>query len=162
MSYSTLELAIDGGIATITLNRPEKRNAISYDLIADLLRALEEVKNSAARVLILTGAGKAFCSGMDLDDLKSLIGARPSRISKTRELWSACFGQSMNFPSRLLRLSMEPLLLAARALRCCAISRWLCRKPSLVIRKFALDLCLLSFQLFCFGRSEKKLRVIFS
>ena len=51
------------GIATLTLNRPDKRNAISYELIDDLLRALEEVRSSSAHVLILTGAGKAFCSG---------------------------------------------------------------------------------------------------
>ena len=45
--------------ATITLNRPDKRNAISYELIDDLIRALDEVdKSSAAQVLILTGAGR--------------------------------------------------------------------------------------------------------
>jgi len=72
MSYKTLQVAFDSGIATITLNRPDKRNAISYELIDDLIRALEEVRNSS--ILILTGAGKAFCSGMDLDNLKALIG----------------------------------------------------------------------------------------
>ena len=61
-------------MATITLNRPEKRNAISFELIDDLLRALEQVDKSEAIVLILTGAGKAFCSGMDLENLKSLLG----------------------------------------------------------------------------------------
>ena len=40
MTYKTIQLAYDGGVATITLNRPEKRNAISFDLIDDLLRAL--------------------------------------------------------------------------------------------------------------------------
>ena len=46
MNYSTLQLAFEAGIATLTLNRPDRRNAISYELIDDLLRALEEVKNS--------------------------------------------------------------------------------------------------------------------
>lgn len=72
--YSTLQLTHDAGIATITLNRPEKRNAISYELIEDMLGALREVAQSSAQILILTGAGKAFCSGMDLDNLKTLIG----------------------------------------------------------------------------------------
>src|SRR5580704_14312996 len=72
--YSTLQLTHDAGIATITLNRPEKRNAISYELIEDSLGALREVAQSSAQILILTGAGKAFCSGMDLDNLKTLIG----------------------------------------------------------------------------------------
>ena len=74
MNYKTLQLAFDSAVATITLNRPEKRNAVSYELIDDLIRALEEVRNSSAGVLILTGAGKAFCSGLDLDTLKALIG----------------------------------------------------------------------------------------
>ena len=58
--YTNIQLTFESGVATLTLNRPEKRNAISYELIGDLLRALEEVKLSSARVLILTGAGKAF------------------------------------------------------------------------------------------------------
>lgn len=74
-SYSTLVLNFDGPLATLTLNRPEKRNAISYALIDEILRVLEEVQNSAAaQVLILTGAGRAFCSGMDLDNLRSITG----------------------------------------------------------------------------------------
>lgn len=58
----------------MTLNRPEKRNAISYELIEDVLQALAEVETSAAQILILTGSGKAFCSGMDLDNLRSITG----------------------------------------------------------------------------------------
>lgn len=79
MSYRTIELAFDGKVATITLNRPEKRNAISFDLIDDLLHALAEVAKSDAIILILTGSGKAFCSGLDLDNLKSLLGRTPEQ-----------------------------------------------------------------------------------
>ena len=79
MDYKTIQLDYDGTVATITLNRPEKRNAISFELIDDLLRALEEVSRSEAIVLIVTGAGKAFCSGMDLDNLKSLLGRSPEQ-----------------------------------------------------------------------------------
>jgi methylglutaconyl-CoA hydratase len=74
MTYKTLNITFDSAVATITLNRPDKRNAISYELIGDLINALEEVINSDARVLVLTGAGKAFSSGLDLDNLKALIG----------------------------------------------------------------------------------------
>jgi len=73
-SYSTLTLAYDDALAVITLNRPEKRNAISYELIDDVLCALDEVAISPAQILILTGSGKAFCSGMDLDNLRSITG----------------------------------------------------------------------------------------
>jgi methylglutaconyl-CoA hydratase len=79
MSYRTLQLAHDSRLASITLNRPDKRNAISYELIADLLAALDEVAKSPALVLLLTGAGTAFCSGLDLDNLKALIGRTPEQ-----------------------------------------------------------------------------------
>ena len=72
--YTTFTLNYDGPLASITLNRPDKRNAISYELIDELLRAMQEVEQSDTQVLILTGAGKAFCSGMDLDNLRSITG----------------------------------------------------------------------------------------
>jgi methylglutaconyl-CoA hydratase len=78
MSYTTLKLDYDAAIATITLDRPEKRNAISSQMIDDLLAALDDVeKNVAARVLIITGSGKAFCAGMDLDGLRSIAAQSP-------------------------------------------------------------------------------------
>ena len=85
MNYKTIQLAYDSGVATITLNRPDKRNAISFELIDDLLRALQEVETSDAIVLIVTGAGKAFSSGMDLDNLKTLIGKSPEQNLKDSE-----------------------------------------------------------------------------
>jgi methylglutaconyl-CoA hydratase len=72
MFYDTLKLGIEADLATLTLNRPDKRNAISPAMIEELLVALDEVENSRTRVLILTGAGKAFCAGMDLEALKAL------------------------------------------------------------------------------------------
>lgn len=98
MSYKTIQLAYDGGVATITLNRPEKRNAISFDLIDDLLRALAEVAKSDATVLILTGAGKAFCSGMDLDNLKALLGRTPEENLQDSQAMVQLFRSLYEFP----------------------------------------------------------------
>jgi len=98
MDYKTLHLAHDNKIATITLNRPEKRNAISYELIDDLSVALKEVVNSSARVLILTGAGKAFCSGMDLDNLKALLGRSPEQNVEDSETMARLFRSLHDFP----------------------------------------------------------------
>lgn len=98
MNYSTLQLAFDSGIATLTLNRPDKRNAISYELIGDLIRALDEVKNSSARVLILTGAGKAFSSGLDLDSLKALIGRTPEQSLEDSRTMVNLFRTLYEFP----------------------------------------------------------------
>jgi len=69
---NTLTLSIDSEIATLTFNRPEKRNAISPQMIEELLEALNEIEHGPSRVAIITGAGRAFCSGMDLDALQAL------------------------------------------------------------------------------------------
>jgi methylglutaconyl-CoA hydratase len=98
MNLNTLQLTFDSGLATLTLNRPDKRNAISYELMDDLLRALEEVKNSAARVLIVTGAGKAFCSGMDLGDLKALAGRTPEQNLEDSRKMASLFRSLYDFP----------------------------------------------------------------
>jgi len=98
MSYSTIQLIYDERVATITLNRPHKRNAISYELIKDLLAALEEVRTSKALVLILTGAGKAFCSGMDLEDLRALIGRSPEQSLQDSQIMARLFRTMYEFP----------------------------------------------------------------
>src|SRR6266568_2330297 len=98
MTYSTIELIYKAGLATITLNRPEKRNAISFELISDLMRALDEVAQSPARVLILTGAGKAFCSGMDLKNLKALIGRSPEQSLEDSRTMVRLFRTIYEFP----------------------------------------------------------------
>ncbi|MGA2022612.1 MAG: enoyl-CoA hydratase-related protein [Candidatus Sulfotelmatobacter sp.] len=98
MNYKTIQLSYDSGVATITLNRPDKRNAISFELIDDLLRALEEVETSEAIVLILTGAGKAFCSGMDLENLNALIGRSPEENLKDSETMVRLFRSLYEFP----------------------------------------------------------------
>src|SRR6266705_5813293 len=94
--YSTIILEIAGQIATITLNRPDKRNAMSATMMAELQTALDEIEKSHARVGILTGAGKAFCAGMDLDMLAAIGKQSPAenqedsrRIAKMfRRIWS--------------------------------------------------------------------------
>src|SRR5215467_2894357 len=98
MTHNTVQLRLEGAIATLTLNRPEKRNAISFELIDDLLRALGEVANSEAIVLILTGAGKAFCSGMDLDNLKALLGRTPQQNLEDSQTMVRLFRTLYEFP----------------------------------------------------------------
>src|SRR3984893_281368 len=98
MGYKTIQLAYDAGVATITLNRPEKRNAISFELIDDLVRALSEVAKSDAIILILTGAGKAFCSGLDLDNLKALIGRTPEQNLADSRTMVSLFRSLYEFP----------------------------------------------------------------
>jgi methylglutaconyl-CoA hydratase len=98
MDYETIQLAYDSGVATITLNRPDKRNAISFELIDDLLRALKEVETSDAIVLIVTGAGKAFSAGMDLENLKTLIGRTSEQNLQDSETMVRMFRSLYDFP----------------------------------------------------------------
>ncbi|MBT1688216.1 enoyl-CoA hydratase-related protein [Dawidia soli] len=67
MDFKTLRYAVENGVATITLNRPDVYNALNDEITYELQDALKAVaKDAAARVVVLTGAGKAFCSGQDL------------------------------------------------------------------------------------------------
>jgi methylglutaconyl-CoA hydratase len=94
--YSTLFLGFSGEIAQITLNRPDRRNAINTQMIAELQTALDTIEKSHSRVVIVTGAGKAFCAGMDLDMLAAITKQSPAenqddarRIAKLlRRIWS--------------------------------------------------------------------------
>jgi enoyl-CoA hydratase len=70
-----IRYAVEDEIATITLDRPEKRNALTYALLADFLAAVKRAgEDSAARVVIVIGAGGAFCAGTDLADLATVPG----------------------------------------------------------------------------------------
>lgn len=67
MEYKFLKYSLDGGVATITLNRPEVYNALNDEITFELQDALKAVaKDEKVRAVILTGEGKAFCSGQDL------------------------------------------------------------------------------------------------
>jgi enoyl-CoA hydratase/carnithine racemase len=70
-----LIFVVQDGIATITLNRPEARNAFSIQMIDSWIKALEEVRdNDEIRVLVLTGNGKAFCAGGDIKAMNNGLG----------------------------------------------------------------------------------------
>jgi methylglutaconyl-CoA hydratase len=96
MHLETLSVESSGHVATITLNRPEKRNAISIRMICDLHTALDSIEKTRTRVVIITGTGKAFCAGIDLDYLQQISNQSASenqedarRIAKLfRKIWS--------------------------------------------------------------------------
>ncbi len=96
--YKTLLYSESDRICTITFNRPEKRNAISYELIDDLGSALQQAERSSAQVVILTGAGKAFCAGMDLENLKQLTGNTHEQDLKDSATMARFFRSLYEFP----------------------------------------------------------------
>lgn len=67
--FTTIDLAVTGSVARISLNRPEKRNAINQQMHRDLKTALDHVRRSSdIRALVITGEGTAFCAGQDLTE----------------------------------------------------------------------------------------------
>ena len=77
VNYATLQITEADSLHTITMNRPERRNALDPQMIGELTHALEEAAHCHCGVVVLTGAGTAFCSGMDLEHLRTLAVQRP-------------------------------------------------------------------------------------
>jgi methylglutaconyl-CoA hydratase len=100
--YSTLLLDCAGEIATITLNRPDKRNAISTQMIAELQTALDEIEKKKVRVVIITGAGSAFCAGMDLEMLASIARQSPQENQDDSKRMAKFFRRVWSFPRPMI------------------------------------------------------------
>jgi methylglutaconyl-CoA hydratase len=94
--YETLFVESTEQVATVTFNRPDKRNAITTQMIAELQDVLDSIEKTQTRVVILTGSGKAFSAGIDLDMLRNIAKQSPGenqedsrRIAKMfRKIWS--------------------------------------------------------------------------
>ena len=82
MAYETIEFKTDGPIARITLNRPDRLNSFTVQMHAELRDALESLGDT--RVLILTGAGRGFCAGQDLND-RAVASEHPVDLGMTVE-----------------------------------------------------------------------------
>src|SRR5258708_14111235 len=72
MSYKTILVTEEEGVRRITLNRPERRNAMTPEMQAELIATMEEAAASDCRVVVLGGAGEAFCAGMDLSAVQGM------------------------------------------------------------------------------------------
>jgi 2-(1,2-epoxy-1,2-dihydrophenyl)acetyl-CoA isomerase len=75
MAYDTILFSVDGGIARLTLNRPEKLNSFNAQMHGEVRHALDGLIGGEARVLVLTGAGRGFCAGQDLGDRAVAAGS---------------------------------------------------------------------------------------
>jgi enoyl-CoA hydratase/carnithine racemase len=81
-----LHFEIEDGVATITLNRPDRMNAFTMAMIDDWAAALDACRrDDAVRAIIVTGAGSAFCSGGDIEEMKQRMGNTP--VQRKDELW---------------------------------------------------------------------------
>jgi len=97
VGYETLIVDQTGPIATITLNRPEARNALDFAMRRELLAALDEIEaNPAARVVVLTGAGGHFCAGGDVKTMRRRLTAAEGKGRV--ELLNRAVLRLVNFP----------------------------------------------------------------
>jgi 2-(1,2-epoxy-1,2-dihydrophenyl)acetyl-CoA isomerase len=85
MAYETILFTVDGGIARLTLNRPDKLNSFTTQMHAEVREALAELRASNARVLVLTGAGRGFCAGQDLADRAVAPGSQGVDLGESIE-----------------------------------------------------------------------------
>ena len=82
MAYETIDFKLDGPIARITLNRPDRLNSFTTQMHGELREALDSIGD--ARVVILTGAGRGFCAGQDLND-RAVASDHPVDLGMTVE-----------------------------------------------------------------------------
>lgn len=102
---TTVKVEFDSGIAWVTLNRPEKRNALSPTLNREMLRILDELEvDDRCRVLVLTGAGDSFSSGMDIKEyFREVDRATPVEVMRVRR-------ESMGWQWRRLQYFPKPTI----------------------------------------------------
>ncbi|MBS0338925.1 MAG: enoyl-CoA hydratase/isomerase family protein [Proteobacteria bacterium] len=109
MSTSLIDLQTEDGIATLTFNRPDKRNAMSDDMRAEFIGALERVQaDKATRALVITGAGKGFCAGGDIAGMQRRMSAPTGEIAFNG--WHR--QQRVHYTQTLLHTMPKPVIAA--------------------------------------------------
>lgn len=110
---NTLKLKKTAPSGTIVLNRPEKRNAITREMIADLAQALEDFHGEkTVRAVILTGAGSAFCAGMDLAEMQA-AAAQPDAWQRWHDdavAYRELVDRMLQFPKPIIAAVNGPAL----------------------------------------------------
>jgi 2-(1,2-epoxy-1,2-dihydrophenyl)acetyl-CoA isomerase len=86
VTYQNIIFEVREGIARLTLNRPERLNSFNSEMHAEVRAALATLPASEARVLVITGAGRGFCAGQDLNDRAVAPGAAPPDLAASIEL----------------------------------------------------------------------------
>ncbi len=85
MNYQTIQYSIAGGVARLTLNRPERLNSFNGGMHAEVRDALARIGGEGARVLVVTGAGRGFCAGQDLGERQVAPGGAPADLGESIE-----------------------------------------------------------------------------
>ena len=98
MSHKTILVTDSHPIRTITLNRPDRRNAMTREMQTELISVIEETAANQCCALILTGAGDAFCSGLDLSELQTMRDKTPGEHRSDAERLARLFVSLYELP----------------------------------------------------------------
>ena len=108
--FQHLLIRSENGVQTITLNRPEKRNALSPAVIAELTTALHDAERCECGVVILTGAGSAFCAGLDLEHLEMLQAHSAEENRRDSENMARVLRALYDFPKPVIAAVNGPAI----------------------------------------------------
>lgn len=104
------------GVKTITLNRPEKRNAMTPEMIEELKLALDEAQHCDCGVVILTGAGSAFCAGLDMEQLATINARTPEEHRRDSENMALVLRTLYEFPKPVIAAVNGPAIAGGMSL----------------------------------------------
>jgi methylglutaconyl-CoA hydratase len=114
--FSQIVAQSSNGVRTITLNRPDKRNALTPVLIEELTLALGEAETCDCGVVILTGAGQAFCSGLDIEHLEARTASNPEASRRDAENMAHVLRTLYEFPKPVIAAVNGPAIAAGMSL----------------------------------------------
>jgi methylglutaconyl-CoA hydratase len=108
--YRYIEVDSARGVQTITLNRPEKRNALSPELIDELTQVLDHTATCNCGVVILTGAGSAFCAGLDMEHLETMTARTVEQHRRDSENMARVLRTLYEFPKPVIAAVNGPAI----------------------------------------------------
>jgi methylglutaconyl-CoA hydratase len=114
--FSHILTNAENGVLTLTMNRPEKRNALCPLLIQELTQALNEAEDSDAGVVILTGAGPAFCAGLDMEHISTAHAQKPEEARHDAEDMARVLRTLYEFPKPVIAAVNGPAMAGGMSL----------------------------------------------
>src|ERR687890_1514981 len=99
-NYETIRFSLDGGIARLTLNRPDRLNSFTVQMHEELRDALASLGDT--RVVVLTGAGRGFCAGQDLNDRAVAPGKTVDLGETVQQCWNPLIRRLASMPQPVI------------------------------------------------------------